>query len=287
MKILFIIEHTHIKNFNFVQKCKIIDFTIIYSVHEINNFDLSNFDFVFSPCKPIDVSKYPNTKFLFGPHFSIFPEKNDMDIIRGENAIYIQPCPWARDVWVNNLYCNNIKMISMPFGVDTEKFNYFNNQPRTKVFVYFKTRHPEELEFLLNFLNSKNIEFRIFNYQQRYPEEEYLNCLQQSKYAIWLGRHESQGFALEEALSCNIPLLVWNTKYMSQEYGAGYDNIPACTIPYWDESCGEFFYEKEELENTFNKFISKLDTYKPREYILENLSIEKCEERFLALNAHP
>ena len=34
-----------------------------------------------------------------------------------------------------------------------------------------------------------------------------------------------------------------------------------------------------ELENTFNRFVSKIETYKPREYILENLSIKKCEEK--------
>jgi len=107
--------------------------------------------------------------------------------------------------------------------------------------------------------------------------------LQNSKFGIWLGRHESQGFALEEALSCNVPLLVWNVTSMNQEYGLNYPDIKATTIPYWDERCGEYFYDFEELDNTFNLFISKLDTYKPREYVLENLSVEVCQEKFIDL----
>jgi glycosyltransferase involved in cell wall biosynthesis len=149
------------------------------------------------------------------------------------------------------------------------------------VFVYFKRRKPDELNAILNLLQSKNIEFRLFDYVSRYSEEEYITYLQNSKYGIWLDAHESQGFALEEALSCNVPLLVWNVTSMNQEEGANYNDIPASTIPYWDERCGEYFYNANELENSFNKFLSKIDTYKPRDYVLENLSFSVCEEKLV------
>ena len=68
---------------------------------------------------------------------------------------------------------------------------------------------------------------------------------------------------------------------MNQEYGSNYTNISATTIPYWDERCGEYFYDVNELDNIFDKFISKLNNYKPREYILENLTFEKCEEKLI------
>ncbi len=95
-----------------------------------------------------------------------------------------------------------------------------------------------------------------------------------------MGRHESQGFALEEALSCNIPLLVWNTQYMCQEHGSNYEKIHVLLFPYWDERCGEYFYQQEEFVKKYEEFLSKLDTYQPRQYILENLSMEKCAERW-------
>ena len=43
------------------------------------------------------------------------------------------------------------------------------------------------------------------------------------------------------------------------------------------------FPEKEEFETKFVEFINKLNTYKPREYILENLGVEKCAKRFKEL----
>jgi glycosyltransferase involved in cell wall biosynthesis len=284
MKIIYLQNGMHIKNDFALKNYKNIDLHIINNSEILNSIELNNYDCVYSPNYPIDVSKYPNTKFLFGPHFSIFPEKNLLDIIRAKNTIYVQPSEWAADVWKNNVVCNNIKIKTMPFGVDTTKFNEINNiEERKKVFIYFKRRKPSELEFLLSFLKTQNLEVKLFDYCSKYSEEEYLYYLQNSKYGIWLDAHESQGFALEEALSCNVPLLVWNVTSMKQEYGSKYDDIPATTIPYWDERCGEYFYNFEELEDKYNLFISKLNTYKPREYILENLSMEICEKKFIEL----
>jgi len=280
MKVLFININMHSKNMNALMKYN-IDLHIINDTN-LDIFDLSTFDAVYSPSLPIDTKKYPNIKFLFGPHFSVFPEKHHMNIIRAKNVIYTQPSDWARNVWRNNSLCNGIRVETLPFGVDTNRFNQIMPiENRTKTFVYFKRRIPQELNYILDYLKRQNIQVKIFDYVSRYSEEEFLDYLQNSKFGIWLDAHESQGFALEEALSCNVPLLVWNVNSLNQEYGTSYPDIFATTIPYWDERCGEYFYNLNEFENTFNTFLSKLETYKPREYILENLSIEVCEEKLI------
>jgi hypothetical protein len=112
-----------------------------------------------------------------------------------------------------------------------------------------------------------------------------LKYLQHSKYAIVIGRHESQGFAIQEAMSCNVPLFVWSVISMNQEVGYNYHDFPATSIPYWDEKCGEFFHEYEEMENKFDLFLNKLELgfYNPRKFILENLSLEICEKKMMDL----
>jgi hypothetical protein len=278
MKILLIHIHFHTKNYNAFMNYG-FDVTSINHTN-LNEIDLSNFDVVYSPHLPIQVSSYPNTKFIFGPHFTIFPNKDQIMMISGNNSTYIQPSEWSSKCWNDYQYPINIKTI--PFGVDTNHFNE-THKNRTNVFIYYKQRDPNELDFLKRFLNYKYIEYTIFSYTDKYPEHEYIKYLQSSKYGIILGRHESQGFAIEEAMSCNIPLLVWNVKSMNQEIGANYDNIYATSIPYWDNRCGEVFYDKNDLEKTFDFFISKLNTYTPRQYILENLSMEKCKQKFIEL----
>jgi hypothetical protein len=281
MKILFIKSNTHHKNFNFILKCTKINFFIVNSRNDIFHLNLNDFDAVFSPCEIIDVSLYPNTKFIFGPHFSVFPD-NKLISIKGSNSVYNQLSDWVVKLWKQFSQCDNLKLVTLPFGVDTEKF--INIKPiseRNNVIVYFKRRNPIELNYIETFLKCKNISYRIFSYVDRYDENDYLNYLQNTKYCIWLDAHESQGFALQEALSCDVPLLVWNVTSMNQEYGSGYSNLPATTVSYWDDKCGEIFYNVSELENIYNKFMSNIENYKPREFIIENLSIEACENRLI------
>lgn len=253
-----------------------------------NLSDIENYNIIYSPSNPINSSLYPNKKFIFGPHFSVFPDNKLLQINNiHKNSIYIQPSEWVTTIWINMNVNKYLPIKSFPFPIDTIKFSpntlttYIKD--KTQVFIYHKRRNPEELKCVESFLQSKNINYRIFDYVKRYDENDYLSFLQKSKFGIILDAHESQGFALEEALSCNVPLLVWNTKTMNQEYISTYSNIPCTTIPYWNEICGEYFYNNTELEKTFDLFISKLETYKPREYILENLSVEKCSERFSEL----
>jgi hypothetical protein len=284
MKILYLKTNMHEKNNNALMNYKNVDYHIIQNPNILDRIDLSQFNCVYSPAIPINVSKYPNTKFLFGPHFSVFPEKIQMNIILGKNVIYTQPSDWARDVWRDSHLCNNIRIETLPFGVDTNRFNQIlPSEQRNLVFVYYKSRKPEEFEKIMDFLSHFNVKIVVFNYLIKYSEEDYLKCLHNAKFGVWIGRHESQGFALEEALSCNVPLLVWNVKSMNQEYGYNYQDIPATCIPYWDNRCGEFFYSIDELPCVYDKFMNNLVNYKPREYILENISIEKCENKFIEL----
>jgi hypothetical protein len=121
MKVLFIKSHIHHKNLNFILKCKQINFYIVHSIDSINNIDLNTFDAVISPCDTIDVSKYPNTKFIFGPQFSVFPEDR-LKIIKGPKTVYNLLSSWVINIWKKFPVCNNLNLIALPFGVDTEKF---------------------------------------------------------------------------------------------------------------------------------------------------------------------
>lgn len=281
MKILFLNTYIHHKNEQALYRCKNISFYKIAKADDLDKIDLSQYDCVYSPSTPINASKYPNIKFIFGPHFSVFPDERQMNMIRAPNTIYIQPSEWASQVWRNSSYCVGIPIESMPFCVDIDRFCVIRPpDERTHVFVYYKNRAPNDIYFILSMLEKHGIRGKVFQYG-KYNEYEYLAYLQQSRYGIWVDAHESQGFALEEALSCNVPLLVWNIKSMNQEYGSSYPDIPASTIPYWDSRCGEVFYQSNEFESTLDLFLSKIDTYSPREYIVENLSPEICEKKLI------
>ena len=231
---------------------------------------------------------FKNKKFIFGPHFG----KNRINQVQNidntyNNNIYIQPSEPSVKLWLDELKFKNMPVKAIPFGVNTNKFkpNIINNiLNNSNIILYYKDRNPEELKILEMFLKNNNINYRVFSYLKRYSEDDFLAYLKTCKYGIWLGCHESQGFALEETLSCNVPLLVWNVTLRKQQWShkntTNQYKTHVSSIPYWDERCGEFFYDASELKKTFELFISKINTYKPREFIIQNLSQESCSEKW-------
>ena len=253
---------------------------------------IENYDIVYSPCHPIDASQYPKQRFIFGPHFSVFPDSRVTQINAKvhNNAVYIQPSEWAREAWTSLGVEQFIPVKTFCFPVNTTKFAPLANVERNgPVVVYYKRRKPDELRLVLTELNKRNIRYIIFSYVKGYKENDYIEALQKAPYGIWIDAHESQGFATLEALSCDVPLLVWSVRNMNQEEGTGHPSVPATSIPYWDKRCGEVFYEANEFidivnvhETDKNKsaldiFVNrvKMGNYAPRAYICEYMCVKK------------
>jgi hypothetical protein len=120
--------------------------------------------------------------------------------------------------------------------------------------------------------------------------EEYHKLLLESKLCIWLGRHESQGFAFQEALSYNVPLLVYDVLDMKEEVNdhnvsvyASYNRIslPATSAAFWDPICGEKTTNPKDIDPLLKKMMGSLDKYRPREFVERELSDKVCFKRVL------
>lgn len=265
---------------------------------------IEDYDVVYSPCHPIDASRYPKQRFIFGPHFSVFPDARITQINTKvhNNAVYIQPSEWAREAWTSLGVEQFIPVKTFCFPVDTQRFAPLpsasgDGERNGEVVVYYKRRKPEELRLVLTELNKRNVRYKIFSYVKGYNEEEYIAALQRAPYGIWVGAHESQGFATLEALACGVPLLVWSVRNMNQEEGAEHPSVPATSVPYWDERCGDVFYDAEEFLGTedtqgaerskgaLDMFVEKvaLDKYAPRAFVCECVCTEKRAKSWLRL----
>lgn len=299
MSVLFYIKGCHHKIVkNMIKGFKLINIDVI----QCNNISMiyklldnnSNITHVYCPNQPLDINKYPNIKFVFGPQFSILPDNKSNIKCDYNNAIYIQPSQWCVNMWKICKY-TALPLKSYCIGVDTEEFKPIdNNNSKKTIFIYYKSRSKKTYEMIINFINTylrKEYKIEIIKYGS-YNEKHYKEVLNNSIFGIWLGSHESQGLALEEALSMNVPLLVWNVKSICDEVGSTWSNKVskegqklATSIPYWDERCGEYFYEEEELYAKYVKIIEKISKkeYSPRQFILDNLALEKRAKAFFDL----
>jgi glycosyltransferase involved in cell wall biosynthesis len=121
-----------------------------------------------------------------------------------------------------------------------------------------------------------------------YEEEKFERQLHRCKAMIFLCEHETQGIAYQQALACGVPILAWDRGGYWQDpefYPHKVKFHPVSSVPYWNEHCGM------KIEN-FSQFISRLDefwrkvqagTFHPRDYVLENLTLEKCAKDYLRL----
>jgi len=281
----------HKRNQEFIERaCK--KFNIEYHFINYLNFPDNNYDIIWCPGVWINPDLYPSSKFIYGPHFWVFPESNHPFFTESKpehanRCVYTTLSNWNFSVYneITDLSKSNIPFIPLPFGLDIQP--YIKNEIEYDCIIYFKNRDPSLLEFAKSELDKKSIKYKIYLCGS-YELNDYINTLKKTKYVIWIGSHESQGFAFEECLATGTPIFVYDVKSMKNEYLHGnflYTNynqeLLATTASYWDSRCGMKVYSNEEFINTLPEFINSVDSFRPSDFIKETLTDEVCFQRFL------
>ena len=201
---------------------------------------------------------------------------------------FIYPSNWVKNIW--DKYHRHKNSIRRPVWIDTYAYkNKLNKKDR--VLIYTKRRTDDELNYVCWILNKLNIKYVHIDYTKWYKENNFIKQLNHTKYAIWIWWSESHWIALEEILSMNIPILVWDVKKVingekkelfSKYYSDEELNEFATSAEYFDDTCWIKFYDKEDVEMNIKHMEEFYNQYKPREYILKNLSLEKQARELLS-----
>lgn len=244
--------------------------------------------YIHDDIKALYYIKKLKSKIVVGPNLYVLPNEINQSI-QLERTLYLHPCSWAIKVW-EFVGFKTCPLRAWPVGIDTDAFVPKNPKSTNgKIMVYHKEREPNELRIILGCLDSIDLEYNLINYGQ-YQESDYKKILQNTLFIIWHGCHESQGIALQEALACNVPILVCDVTKLSQQYGRNWDksldSIRVTSAPYFDESCGKKITDLSLLKQSIESMIDNLNRYAPREHILKNLSLEKQAKDFVELWNH-
>ena len=103
-----------------------------------------------------------------------------------------------------------------------------------------------------------------------------LTACEQSLFAILNTATESQGIAYQEILATGVPCYVIDKTVWNDQPGY---NFPATSAPYFDDRCGIKHHNLSRL----GEFLDKLSTFKPRDYIVDNLTLEKSASEYIKL----
>jgi hypothetical protein len=202
------------------------------------------------------ITSFPN--LFIGPNIVDIPPYCPALMDYNNYVTSIVPSSWVKEL--HNNWLPDEKVTVWNSGIDYNRWCE-NKQPiEYEVMIYYKNRTKEDLDEVTSFLQSKNIKYIIVEYGT-FNQDQFFDIISKSKSGILLDGTETQGIAIAEMMSCNLPLLVWDVKKTT-------DLFPPTSIPYFDETCGEVIHDISEIEVVYDKFSKGI--YQPREYILTN-----------------
>ena len=203
--------------------------------------------------------------------------------------VWLHPAPWVAKFW-ETFQSQKLRSVVWPVGIDTETFTPTRASKKDLVIVYNKQRGVRDVDQVCEILSHLGVRFQVLTYG-KYQEVEYQKLLREAKALVWVGRSESQGIALLEALSMNVPALVWDIERFGQWEGSSQTAFstaqlnfsPVTAAPYFNQTCGTKFTNPINLEEQLVKFLDNLQAFTPRLYIENNLSLKKQAEAFLEI----
>ena len=246
----------------------------------------------------IDRLPAPLNWFALGPNLSA---RFCSDLVKSGHIprFFIVPSPYVRAIFsVLGVPDSLIKV--WPVGIDTDRFGDTRGcEKEIDALVYFKHRTEEELECVQAMLTELGQTARVLRYGF-YKEADLLRSARRCRYAVVLDYTESQGIAIQELMSCNLPLFVFDQVYQGDSEVVDFrDNFQVTSVPYWSDICGTRVptdrdgrspfehYQIGETRSMFEEFLSRLGSFQPRQYVLTHLSLSGQASQFLDLFEPP
>ena len=224
---------------------------------------------------PYQVNNYATLKnkdkLLVGPQVWPFaPEFQQLT----EYGKIITPSQWVADLYTNFFQVKGT--LNWPVAIYAPEIE--EKEPEIDFLIYFKNRPRNHLMVVLNHLQERGLTFTLLEYGN-YSQEQFKLALSSVRFCVIIDNTESQGVATQEMMAANKPLFVldqpvWD--HMGQEYA-----VPATSVPYWSNECGEKITRPEEIEDVFDRFYSNLDNYTPKDFVDRELSPQKTVQILL------
>jgi len=201
---------------------------------------------------------------------------------------FLVPGEWMREMC--EPYYGD-KVVAWPTGIDTDAWSpaAVQSEPVYNFLIYDKVRWEHDrfqkklIEPIQAVLDRNKLTYQFIHYGN-YGHNDLIEKLKSSRAVIFLCEHETQGLAYQQILSSGKPILAWDRGGYWQDpdyYPHKVKYGPVSSVPYWDDCCGIKFTGANDFEAGLDQFMKKLPGLKPRDYILENLSLEKCAQKYL------
>ena len=110
---------------------------------------------------------------------------------------------------------------------------------------------------------------------------DYRQLLDRSAIAIFLSTFETQGLALAEAWSMDVPTLVWDPQGVAEWRGRRFQS--QSSAPYLTPATGRRWRGLDELGPALNEALANRSSFQPRAWVLANMTDAICSTALLGI----
>ncbi len=209
-----------------------------------------------------------------GPVNALFADDCDGVLRLAEIDQIIVASDWMLDFYreeAPELVC---KMRVCPSGVDPEFWQPpARRQATGRALVYWKNAPESIYREVEPRVRASGLEIDTLRYGQ-YRPEDYRTLLGTADVVVYLSTFETQGLALAEAWSMNVPTLAWDPKSDAEWKGKRFRAGSSC--PYLTPATGMTFRSPDELAPLLRDVIDSPEQFAPRDWVLAHMTDEIC-----------
>jgi hypothetical protein len=172
-----------------------------------------------------------------------------------------------------------------PAGVDSAYWQPTGRPRERTAIVYWKSGEENACQAVETTIRQCGLEpIRIESRageHRLFKPAEYRDRLDRASFGVFLSTFETQGIALAEAWSMNVPTMVWDPRGDAEWRGRGF--TAGSSAPYLTPATGAAFREIGELKPALERALQSPGSFQPREWVLENMTDAVCSKRLYEL----
>ena len=178
------------------------------------------------------------------------------------------------------------KAVACPCGVDADVWKPTDGTDRQRIaLVYWKSGDEAFCDQVEQIVRACGLEPRrvrsMHGEHAIFSAADYRQLLDQSTISIFLSTFETQGLALVEAWSMDVPTLVWDPQGIAQWRGRSFES--RSSAPYLTPLTGRRWRTTGELEPVLRSAMAERASFQPREWVLANMTDAICSTALLGI----
>lgn len=253
-------------------------------------------DFNFNPSRPSDLARVvyaPANEALrqaaelkrqgridylvAGPVNALFADECDGILLMPEIDRLIVAHEWQAD-FVRDVPAVLAKCRACPCGVDAEWWKPTGRANTNTAVVYWKSGDEAFCEQVERVVRACGLEPRrvrsLHGEHAMFHPADYRQLLDRSGIGVFLSAFETQGLALAEAWSMDVPTVVWDPRGEAMWRGRRFES--RSSAPYLTPATGRMWRTVDELEPVLRGALAERSACRPREWVLANMTDAIC-----------